>query len=109
MFFHTLSQSFFWFSGFPSWIKFSNEKFPFWAQKGNFSLENLIQLGKPENQKKLWDRVWKNIYNRNMPPTNVPNPSDSEISTILSWIEETSFEHNPSQYDPDHVALRRPS
>ena len=43
-----------------------------------------------------------------MPPANVPQPFDPEISKILSWIEEASFEHNPdSKYDPGHVVLRR--
>ena len=42
-----------------------------------------------------------------MPPANVPQPFDSEISTVLSWIEEASFDHNPDTDDPGHVVLRR--
>ena len=77
------------------------------AQKGNFAMDELIALGNFSKHSKKWDRVWKNIYNRNMPPANVPQPFDPEISTILSWIEEASFEHDPSKYDPGHVVLRR--
>ena len=77
------------------------------AQKGNFAMDELIALGNFSKHSKKWERVWKNIYNRNMPPANVLQPFDPEISAILSWIEEASFEHDPSKYDPGHVVLRR--
>jgi hypothetical protein len=77
------------------------------AQKGDFALDELISLGKFEDHHKKWDRVWKNIYNRNMPPANVLQPSDHEISTILSWVEKASFQFEPDQIDPGHVVLRR--
>ena len=77
------------------------------ANKGDFAMDELIALGDFSKHSKKWERVWKNIYNRNMPPANVPQPFDPEISKILSWIEETSFEHDPSKYDPGHVVLRR--
>ena len=77
------------------------------AQKGNFAMDELIALGNFSKHSKEWERVWKNVYNRNMPPANVPQPFDPEISAILSWIEEASFEHDPSKYDPGHVVLRR--
>ena len=77
------------------------------AKKGDFAMDELIALGSFSNHSKKWDRIWKNIYNRNMPPANVPQPFDSEISTVLSWIEEASFEHNPDTDDPGHVVLRR--
>ena len=48
----------------------------------------------------------ENIYNRNMPPANVPQPLDAEITSILSWIEGAAFDHL-SQIDPGHVVLRR--
>ena len=70
-------------------------------------MDELIALGDFSKHSKKWERVWKNIYNRNMPPANVPQPFDPEISKILSWIEEASFEHDPSKYDPGHVVLRR--
>ena len=77
------------------------------AKKGDFAMDELIALGSFSNHSKKWDRIWKNIYNRNMPPANVPQPFDSEISTVLSWIEEASFDHNPDIDDPGHVVLRR--
>ncbi len=77
------------------------------ANKGDFAMDELIALGDFSKHSKKWERVWKNIYNRNMPPANVPQPFDPEISKILSWIEEASFEHDPSKYDPGHVVLRR--
>ena len=77
------------------------------AQKGGFAIDELISLGKFDEHHKKWDRVWKNTYNRNMPPANVHQPQDHEISKILSWIEKESFLYDPSQVDPGHVVLRR--
>ena len=77
------------------------------AQKGGFAMDELISLGKFEEHHEAWDRVWKNAYNRNMPPANVDQPQDREISKILSWIEKESFQYNPGQIDPGHVVLRR--
>ena len=77
------------------------------AQKGGFAMDELISLGNFEEHHETWDRVWKNAYNRNMPPANVDQPQDREISKILSWIEKESFQYNPGQIDPGHVVLRR--
>ena len=77
------------------------------AQKGGFAMDELISLGNFEEHHETWDRVWKNAYNRNMPPANVDQPQDREISKILSWIEKESFQYNPDQIDPGHVVLRR--
>ena len=77
------------------------------AQKGNFAIEELISLGEFEEHYQKWDRVWKNVYNRNMPPANVLQPQDHEISKILTWIEKESFQYDPGQIDPGHVVLRR--
>ena len=77
------------------------------AQKGGFAMDELISLGNFEEHHEMWDRVWKNAYNRNMPPANVDQPQDREISKILSWIEKESFQYNPGQIDPGHVVLRR--
>jgi hypothetical protein len=70
-------------------------------------MDELISLGNFEKHSNRWDRVWKNLYNRNMPPANVPQPFDSEVTAVLSWIEKASFSHNSNQYDPGHVVLRR--
>ena len=77
------------------------------AQKGGFAMDELISLGNFEEHHETWDRVWKNAYNRNMPPANVDQPQDREISKILSWIEKESFQYNPGQIEPGHVVLRR--
>ena len=70
-------------------------------------MDELIRLGSFDQHTKKWDRVWKNLYNRNMPPANVPQPLDPEVSTVLSWIEKASFSYDSSQNDPGHVVLRR--
>ena len=77
------------------------------AKKGDFAMDELVSLGNFDQHSKKWDRVWKNLYHRNMPPANVPQPFDPEISTILSWIEQAAFGHDSSEYDPGHVVLRR--
>ena len=77
------------------------------AKKGDFAMDELIRLGSFDQHTKKWDRVWKNLYNRNMPPANVPQPLDPEVSTVLSWIEKASFSYDSSQNDPGHVVLRR--
>ena len=77
------------------------------AQKGGLAMDELISLGNFEEHHETWDRVWKNAYNRNMPPANVDQPQDREISKILSWIEKESFQYNPGQIEPGHVVLRR--
>jgi hypothetical protein len=77
------------------------------ARKGDFEMDKLISLGNFQEHQKQWDRVWKNIYNRNMPPANVPQPMDYEVDSILSWVEKASFQYDPREVDPGHVVLRR--
>ena len=77
------------------------------AKKGDFAMDELVSLGNFDQHSKKWDWVWKNLYHRNMPPANVPQPFDPEISMILSWIEQAAFGHDSSEYDPGHVVLRR--
>ena len=66
------------------------------ANKGDFAMDELIALGDFSKHSKKWERVWKNIYNR-ICHQLMYQPFDPEISKILSWIEETSFEHDPSK------------
>ena len=77
------------------------------AKKGEFEMDQLIGQGNFPENKKQWDRVWKNIYNRNMPPANAPQPQNDDISKILSWVEKASFQYYAEQIDPGHVVLRR--
>ena len=47
------------------------------------------------------------VYRRNMPPSNKPQPSNLEINALLRWVEEFVFEHNMEQVDPGRVTLRQ--
>ena len=77
------------------------------AKKGGFKIDELIGLGAFKQNQKKWDRVWKNLNNRNMPPANVFQPYDPEISKILTWIEEASFRPNLAEEDSGNARLRR--
>ena len=56
------------------------------AKKGDFAMDELISLGNFEKHSKKW-MCLENLYNRNMPPANVPQPFDQKV-TVLSWIEK---------------------
>ena len=77
------------------------------AKKGGFKIDELIGLGAFKQNQKKWDRVWKNLNNRNMPPANVLQPYDPEISKILTWIEEASFPPDLAEEDSGIARLRR--
>lgn len=77
------------------------------AKKGGFRIDELIGLGAFKQNQKKWDRVWKNLNNRNMPPANVSQPYDPEISKILTWIEEASFSPDLAEEDSGIARLRR--
>ncbi|MEC8355310.1 MAG: DUF1592 domain-containing protein [Verrucomicrobiota bacterium] len=77
------------------------------AKKGGFKIDELIGLGAFKQNQKKWDRVWKNLNNRNMPPANVPQPDDPEISSILTWIEDASFKPDLADDDFENARLRR--
>ena len=42
-----------------------------------------------------------------MPPADMEQPGDKEIDRILSWIEESVFDHDPQKTEPGRVVLRR--
>ena len=77
------------------------------AKKGGFKIDELIGLGAFKQNQKKWDRVWKNLNNRNMPPANVSQPYDPEISRILTWIEEASFTPELTDENSGNARLRR--
>lgn len=55
----------------------------------------------------LWKRVWENVYRHNMPPADKPQCNDSELSTILDWIEGEVFQTDGKKEDPGRVTIRR--
>ena len=77
------------------------------ASKGGFSFDRSKSVAALIADDGLWKKVWENVYRRNMPPSNKPQPSNLEINALLGWVEEFVFEHDMQQVDPGRVTLRR--
>lgn len=77
------------------------------AKKGGFSLDGHSSLAELSMNDELWKKVWENVYRRNMPPSNKPQPANSEINTLLGWVEEFIFKQDGRLVDPGRVTLRR--
>ena len=58
------------------------------SQKGDFAIDELIELGNYSDHSKRWERVWQNIYNRNMPPINAPQPLTMKFHGFYHGLKE---------------------
>jgi len=57
--------------------------------------------------RKTWEAVSRNTFDRHMPPTGSPQPSDAERDKLTGWIDGLFARVDCQINDPGHVTLRR--
>jgi hypothetical protein len=76
------------------------------SKKGNVSLDQL-NASTPEERRKLWFSVWRNLDAELMPPRGKPRPSSTQRTALQAWIESSALGLDPKQPDPGSVTIRR--
>ena len=80
---------------------------------GNGSDEGGVQFDAAESaealigNRHLWGKVWDNVLTENMPPADMPQPTDVERRTLSRWIGQTVFQLDSESPDPGRVTIRR--
>jgi hypothetical protein len=58
--------------------------------------------------RKTWDKIWRALHAREMPPEDKPQPTAAERDRITDWIEAMLRRPDPDgRRDPGRVLLRR--
>ncbi len=76
------------------------------SKKGGIAFDQLPSKN-PEEERKLWFAVWRNLESQLMPPSDKPRPSASEQAQMREWIESQALHLDPEQPDPGRVTIRR--
>ena len=66
-----------------------------------------LEPGGDYGDHQLWKKVWETSTGEICLLLDVEQPGDKEIDRILSWIEESVFDHDPQKTEPGRVVLRR--
>jgi hypothetical protein len=78
------------------------------ANKGSFTLDDLLAKRPDPAHRGLWLKVWKNVRHEFMPPANAPDEMTAdERREIARWIERVIFAVDPQRADPGVVTIRR--
>ena len=77
-------------------------------QKGDLDLEQVATLDGMRRHPKIWQQVWAQMNDGEMPPKEKPQPSAEEKSRLMTWVrgslDAIALE---SAGDPGPVVLRR--
>ena len=58
--------------------------------EGGFELKNLVFDSSADSAKQHWEAVGRVIADREMPPEEVPQPTEDEREQILAWIKKSA-------------------
>jgi hypothetical protein len=75
--------------------------------KGDFSMDEFKDLPTHLKDRKHWLPVWHNLRSQVMPPSDEDQPTPTEVSKLLGWIEKEVFQLDPTNPDPGRVIIRR--
>ena len=76
------------------------------SKKGGVSFDHAA-FASPEDQRKFWFDVWRNLDAELMPPSDKPRPTPEQRATLQAWVEANPLHLNPAQPDPGRVTIRR--
>src|SRR5262245_52586710 len=67
-----------------------------------------VDLSRPGAQPELWEKVVRKLHTGVMPPPNVPQPSEADRRSILTWLETSLDAASAAKPDPGRTdTLRR--
>ena len=76
-------------------------------QKADLNVQTYKDAAAVAKDPKTWEKVLANIRNREMPPTNKPQPTQAERDFLASWIDGEIFAVDCTKPDPGRVTIRR--
>ena len=76
------------------------------SKKGGVTLDHPA-FTSPEDQRKFWFDVWRNLDAELMPPSDKPRPTSAQRAALQAWIEANPLQLDPAQPDPGRVTIRR--
>jgi len=76
------------------------------SKKGGVSFDHTA-FTSPEDQRKFWFDVWRNLDAELMPPSDKPRPTQEQRAALQAWVEANPLHLNPAKPDPGRVTIRR--
>jgi hypothetical protein len=74
--------------------------------KADVALDGSWNVARVRNDRDTWERVFDMLDGREMPPKEMPQPTDDQRRRALEWLQATLFEAKTVP-DPGCVTLRR--
>ena len=75
--------------------------------KGDVVLEKFADEPSVLADRATWEKVLKNLRNRQMPPEEKPQPGEDQRTLVANWIEAKLFAVDCNHPDPGRVTIRR--
>lgn len=75
--------------------------------KGDVVLEKFADESAVLADRTTWEKVLKNLRNRQMPPEEKPQPGEDQRQFVAKWIEAKLFAVDCDHPDPGRVTIRR--
>jgi mono/diheme cytochrome c family protein len=76
--------------------------------KAQLALDRYQDAAAAEKDRKVWQKIARNIRTHEMPPKNMPQPTQVERDRIVEWIDATLTRVDCRQgRDPGRVTIRR--
>lgn len=78
------------------------------ADKGGVNFDSYTNINTLLADRSMWERVLLNVRSGDMPPKKKKTqPSDSERTNLVAWLDKTLFPVDPKYPDPGRVTLHR--
>jgi mono/diheme cytochrome c family protein len=78
------------------------------AKAGGMSVQGLKATDLAAGQNiDTWEKILRRLSRGEMPPKNMPRPSDEELHGVTAWIESSRATYAAAHPDPGRMALRR--
>ena len=77
------------------------------AKSGNVAFDEVKSYAALKQNRKLFERVLKNLRSGLMPPMGMEQPPDAAKRSIEQWIKTHVYEINSANPDPGRVTVRR--
>ena len=77
------------------------------AKSGNVAFDDIKSYAALKQNRKLFQKVLKNLRSGLMPPAGMEQPSESAKHSIEQWIKTHVYDINPANPDPGRVTVRR--
>lgn len=77
------------------------------VKSGNIAFDKIKSYAALRQDRKLFQKVLKNLRSGTMPPSGMDQPTVAEKRSIEQWIKTHVYRIDPANLDPGHVTVRR--